>query len=251
MIYEHHIAHHGIKIHYTTTINPSSKSFKDALPLIIVPGFTEDASDYSELMRRLLPKTSIAISLRGRGASDAPVIGYTLADHMSDIEAVVQDLGIGAFILFGFSRGASYALGYALKHSEQIAGLILGDYPARHTRLPESFVDYFTALPPWRGKTALQRMPLHAITQIQKESVEVSFLDDLSQTKWPLLIFKGEGRSAILTEEGVSDYLTARSNAQILRVTDTGHDIFTSAVIDIPAAISDFIATSSIRNDLL
>lgn len=51
MIYEHHIAHHGIKIHYTTTINPSSKSSKDALPLIIVPGFTEDASDYSELMR--------------------------------------------------------------------------------------------------------------------------------------------------------------------------------------------------------
>lgn len=250
MIYEHYIAHRGIKIHYTTTIDPSSKASKDALPLIIVPGFTEDASDYSELMLRLLPKPSIAISLRGRGLSDAPLSGYTLEDHMSDVEAVVEALGIDRFILFGFSRGASYALGYTLEHPKQIAGLILGDYPARHTRLPESFVDYFTALPPWRGKTALQRMPLHAISQIQKESVEVSFLNDLSQTKWPLLIFKGEGRSTILTDEGVSEYLASRPDAQVVRVTDTGHDIFTSAITDVPATIADFIATSSISMDL-
>lgn len=106
MIYEHHIAHHGIKIHYTTTINPSSKSSR-CTAANHRPWIHRGCLSYSELMRRLLPKTSIAISLRGRGvASDAPVIGYTLADHMSDIEAVVQDLGIGAFILFGFSRGA-------------------------------------------------------------------------------------------------------------------------------------------------
>ena len=55
-------------------------------------------------------------------------MGYTLEDHISDIDAVIKHLGLKEFILFGYSRGVSYTIGYAIQNASLLKGLIIGDF---------------------------------------------------------------------------------------------------------------------------
>jgi pimeloyl-ACP methyl ester carboxylesterase len=73
------------------------------------------------------PQRVLAIDLRGRGLSDKPENGYSIAHHCRDISAVVSELGISDFCLMGHSLGAYIALAYAARHPQQIKGLILLD----------------------------------------------------------------------------------------------------------------------------
>ncbi|WP_158553419.1 alpha/beta fold hydrolase [Peribacillus saganii] len=110
-----------IRIHYLDNTGTSEKD----TPLVIIPGLTEADDDYEEMIRELLPRRTVVITLRGRGQSEAPSEGHTLADHVSDVESVINNIVIDSFILFGYSRGVSYALGYAIRNRERIRGSLL------------------------------------------------------------------------------------------------------------------------------
>lgn len=183
----------------------------------------------------------IAISLRGRGKSDAPYSGYKLSNHISDIEKVVDALGLEEFILMGYSRGVSYMLGYALKHIERLKGVIIGDYPAIHTKLPEQWIDVFINLPPWRGKTALERMTRFALEAIQRESEEKYFYDDLYKLETPVLIVSGGKEGSILSTEMKEKYLKAIENVEITVFEDCDHNIFEPDINQLINAIKNFI----------
>ncbi len=196
-------------------------------PLIIIPGLTENTEDYRSFLEEMQDDRCIVLSLRARGKSSAPEKGYTLEDHIADIEAVVSDLSLNNYRLFGYSRGASYALGFALKYPENVKALIIGDYPAIHSRLPETWVDMFVKLPPWHGLSTLERMSLSSLNMLQKDSKEVIFYDALKSLEIPMMIFKGELKSSALSEEMLSRYVDAVPLVNIIRISDTGHDIFT------------------------
>ena len=84
----------GVKIEYLLWAGSS-----DQPPIVLVPGLLGSASSWTTpeiapLINSLHAdgaRSVIAISLRGRGASDCPEKGWTLADHHSDIEAVLSD----------------------------------------------------------------------------------------------------------------------------------------------------------------
>ena len=114
------VDNNGTNIHF---IDSNFDTNQD-LPFVIIPGLSESAEDYIPLLKILFPRRCIALTLRGRGNSDAPQKGYTLEDHISDIEAVIKHLELNAFILMGFSRGVSYTLGYTLTNSDSIKGLM-------------------------------------------------------------------------------------------------------------------------------
>jgi pimeloyl-ACP methyl ester carboxylesterase len=123
-------------------------------PLLIAPGMAEAAEDYIDAIEALAPRGVIAMSFRGHGRSDAPEHGYRIEDHVSDIEAVIADLGPSRLGLFAFSAGVPYALGYALKHTERLSCLVIGDYPAERGRLPPEWPERFLAAP-WRGRVSM------------------------------------------------------------------------------------------------
>lgn len=75
-----------------------------------MPGLSEPAGEYTELMGRLLPRRCVAISPRGRGRSDAPASGYTLDDHAGDVLAVARQATLPRCVLVAFSRGVPYAI---------------------------------------------------------------------------------------------------------------------------------------------
>ena len=221
-ISEGKVCNDKIEIHYLESDIDTNK----LPPLLIIPGLSESAEDYIDVIKGIDDRKCIAISLRGRGKSDSPKSGYTLSDHISDIDKVVNTLELEEFVLMGYSRGVSYMLRYALKHIERVKGVIIGDYPAIHTKLPEQWVDMFVKFPPWRGKTALERMNRFALEAIQKESEEEDFYDDLYKFEIPVLIVCGGKKGSILSTEMKEEYLKSIEKAEIVVFEDCDHNIF-------------------------
>lgn len=98
-----------------------------SLPLVIAPGMSETAEDYDDVVAALAPRGAVAISFRGRGNSEAPASGYSIDDHVADLEAVVARCGLSRFALFGFSAGVPYSVAFTLKHPRLVHCLVIGD----------------------------------------------------------------------------------------------------------------------------
>jgi pimeloyl-ACP methyl ester carboxylesterase/DNA-binding CsgD family transcriptional regulator len=62
---------------------------------------------------------------RGEGLSDRQVIGRSLEASVSDLEAVVDRLGLDRFVLFGPWYGGPPAIAYAGRHPQRVSHLIL------------------------------------------------------------------------------------------------------------------------------
>ncbi|MHA7819871.1 MAG: alpha/beta fold hydrolase [Erythrobacter sp.] len=77
---------------------------------------------------------------RGNGLSDWRVEDLSFEAFVSDLECVVEALGLDRFPLVGISQGASVSIEYAARHPEKVSGLVLiGGYPAgwRHHTDPD------------------------------------------------------------------------------------------------------------------
>lgn len=62
---------------------------------------------------------------RGCGLSDRAFAGLSLDVWVSDLEAVVDHLGLERFPLIGMSQGGAVAIGYARRHPERVSRLVL------------------------------------------------------------------------------------------------------------------------------
>ena len=135
-------------------------------PVLVVPGMGEYADEYAWMLDRLGDRRVVVADLRGRGGSDAPHAGYAWEDHIGDLRAVIESLQLDRPILVAFSRGSSYALGYALWFTDNVRGLVVGDYSARHVGLPAEFAATPTptspsCFPSWSGSGQPDLRPPH------------------------------------------------------------------------------------------
>jgi pimeloyl-ACP methyl ester carboxylesterase len=201
---------------------------------LIVPGTFGFAEDYADEMAALAPRRCIAVSLRGRGRSDIPRHGYRFEDHVADIAAAVDQLGLRSFVLMGYSMGGAYALGYALQAADRFQGLIIGDYQARYRALSPKWID--------RALTSLPgRATREVATALQRESSEVSMWDRLGAIQCPVMVVRGGQRGSLVTSEVASMYLQHLPRVDIVTLVDSGHEIWRPdfrAYIDL---IGDFL----------
>jgi pimeloyl-ACP methyl ester carboxylesterase len=231
---EKFINNSGVAIHFLDNEKESSK-----LPFVIVPGLSESADDYIDIMGKFSDRRCIAITLRGRGKSDAPETGYTIEDHISDIESVVNFLELEKCIMLGFSRGVSYSLGFTLRNLHKVEGLILGDYGAYQSYLPPEWVDVFSSQPPWRGKPLSERMKLHALIGLQRESKLVEFWDELHNIENPVLVIRG-AQNGLLSESDSKRYLELLPNSEVVTFQESGHNIFEPCIESFVIAAKEF-----------
>jgi pimeloyl-ACP methyl ester carboxylesterase len=188
---------------------------------LLIARMAQAAEDYVDAIQALAPRGVIAMSFRGRGRSDAPAHGYRIEDHVSDIEAVIADLGPSRLGLFAFSAGVPYALGYALKHTERLSCLVIGDYPAERGRLPPEWPERFLTAP-WSGQ---MRMSLKQLRAIQRETVPISYWDRLGELNLPVLVLHGDvERGALLSQTTVTRYRDALPNCGDVLLAGSGHD---------------------------
>jgi pimeloyl-ACP methyl ester carboxylesterase len=69
----------------------------------------------------------LAHDLRGRGDSDKPATGYSLAHHAADLRALLDHFRLSRAIVMGHSLGAHIAVRFATLHAERVSKLVLFD----------------------------------------------------------------------------------------------------------------------------
>jgi pimeloyl-ACP methyl ester carboxylesterase len=69
----------------------------------------------------------IGYDLRGRGDSDKPASGYSLAIHGQDLLGLLDHFGIERAILMGHSLGAHIAVRFAAHHPDRVDRVVLFD----------------------------------------------------------------------------------------------------------------------------
>lgn len=186
------------------------------MPIVFIPGALGSAEEYRTEFAALASRRCIALSLRGRGQSDAPKTGYSFPEHIADIEAVVNKSGLDAFCIMAYSVGVAFMIGYASRHPQRVAGLIVGDYPARYPAISPEWVE--RALTDSQG-----RVKPHAVHALQRESSEVLLWNDLNWITCPVLILRGGQSDALLTAEMCAKYQRHLSNVEVVVFSDSGH----------------------------
>jgi pimeloyl-ACP methyl ester carboxylesterase len=115
----------GLKLHYRDYAGDASRP-----PIICIPGLTRNARDFEGVAERLAGGWRlICVELRGRGES-APAKDsstYVPLTYLADVEALIAELALERFILFGTSLGGLITMLLAASGRERIAGALLND----------------------------------------------------------------------------------------------------------------------------
>lgn len=113
----------GLQLHHLDWGNASAPA------LVFVHGFRSNAHAFNGAARHLRDHYHvIATDVRGRGDSAwSPDAAYDFTDYVSDLEGVVDGLGLEKFTLVGTSMGGRIAMYYAGKHPERLERLVIND----------------------------------------------------------------------------------------------------------------------------
>jgi len=115
----------GLRLHYRDY--PGSEHRP---PIICIPGLTRNARDFEGVAERLSPGWRvICVDLRGRGESGhaKDPMSYVPRTYVEDLEALIAELGLERFILFGTSLGGLVTMLLSMRHKGRIAAALIND----------------------------------------------------------------------------------------------------------------------------
>lgn len=96
--------------------------------VVCIHGLTANHTCWASVADVLSPgHRLIAYDLRGRGESDKPDKGYSLAIHDDDLEGLLDHFGLKKAVLVGHSLGAHIAVRFAATRPRRVAKLVLVD----------------------------------------------------------------------------------------------------------------------------
>ena len=116
----------GLRLHYRDY--PGSDSGRP--PIVCIPGLTRNARDFEGVAERLSPEWRvICVELRGRGESAyaKDPMTYVPLTYLQDLEALIGELKLPRFILFGTSLGGLLTMLLSMNHREKIAAALIND----------------------------------------------------------------------------------------------------------------------------
>jgi pimeloyl-ACP methyl ester carboxylesterase len=96
---------------------------------LLIHGFGDGGYIWNDFLPRLAPiGRAIAIDLRGHGDSDWDVHSrYGTASHLSDVDFVIDSLGLTNIVLIGHSLGGEIAIRLAAQRPKSVRGIIIVD----------------------------------------------------------------------------------------------------------------------------
>jgi len=115
----------GLKLHYRDYAGAA-----DRPPIVCIPGLTRNARDFEGVAERLAGKWRlICVDLRGRGESAhaKDPMTYLPPVYLQDMEALIAQLKLERFVLFGTSLGGLLIMLLAATNPNRIAGALLND----------------------------------------------------------------------------------------------------------------------------
>ena len=187
----------------------------------------------------------VAPDLRGHGQSDAPYTDYTMAEMVSDLQAIVEDLELPEkFTMVAHSFGGSIAVEYANAHADRLEKLILiataGEYPlpkiaSLATRIPTRLIRPF-----WKYRTrfdaefhVMKRMAANNMLQWQGWSL-------MRNISVPTLVITGE-RDNYFPRAVFDDVGKMIPNAEIYDVGTAKHKVQLERHRAVTRAIERFV----------
>lgn len=115
----------GIRLHYRDYEGDPARP-----PILCIPGLTRNVRDFADLAADLSPDWRlICVSLRGRGESGyaRDPMSYVPLVYLQDLEALIDELGLDRFIVFGTSLGGLLTMLLSATGAGRIAGALLND----------------------------------------------------------------------------------------------------------------------------
>jgi pimeloyl-ACP methyl ester carboxylesterase len=96
--------------------------------ILCVHGISANCRCWDTMAEALAPRYQIiAMDLRGRGLSEKPPAGYSIAHHCQDIRVLLENLGVERAVIMGHSLGALIAIAFGAQYPEKVESLILVD----------------------------------------------------------------------------------------------------------------------------
>ena len=146
----------GLRLHYRDYPGPGSGRKAGRPPIICIPGLTRNARDFEGVAERLSPEWRvICVDLRGRGESAhaKDPMTYVPRTYAADMDALIGELQLDRFILFGTSLGGLVTMLLSRQHNERIAAALINDIgpvidPAGIERI-KSYVGRSQSWPTW------------------------------------------------------------------------------------------------------
>jgi pimeloyl-ACP methyl ester carboxylesterase len=240
---ERFVTNDGLKIRYLDNQPEEPSGQPDeplGLPVVFVPGVTDFADEYEAVLDVFAPRRLLVIEMRGRGGSDSPADGYTVAEQASDVEAVIGANGLSRFHLMTFSRGTTPSLEVALRKPPRAVTISIGDYLPMEIGLGEDWVD-FQWSSRWRGREMPDRVERHVIEGIQSGSVHRDLSEEVAALGIPVLVARG-GDGGVVNDEIAARYLASIPGVEMVVIPGAGHDLFRPDRVAYPRAVIDFIS---------
>ena len=219
-----------VKIHYLTSLDYD----KALTPLVYVPGALNYAEQSVELMNHFNKRRCITMSLRGRGKSDAPINGYSLNEHVQDINAVILHSQVRNYCLMAYSMGVPYAIKFA-STNPNLKGLIICDYPAKYPLIPETWAEGVIS------NGLIDKEKKYVVEGIQNESSQIDLQNELSLINVPVLIIKGGAEGSLLKDVEVKKYKDKLSNVTITNISNSGHNLFEPDIREFLKIVQQFL----------
>ncbi len=94
--------------------------------LVSIHGLTANHTCWYPMADALTPECRlIAYDLRGRGDSEKPPTGYSIAEHTRDLLGLLDHFGLRRVIILGHSLGAHIGVFFASHHPARVEKLVL------------------------------------------------------------------------------------------------------------------------------
>lgn len=115
----------GLRLHYRDYPGGDARP-----PIICIPGLTRNARDFEGVAERLSPDWRvICVELRGRGESAyaKDPMSYVPLIYLQDLEALLRELKLDRFVLFGTSLGGLMTMLLSMSNKGRLAGALIND----------------------------------------------------------------------------------------------------------------------------
>ncbi len=237
------------------------------IPLVCLHGVTNHAWFWHDVAARLADgRRVIALDLRGHGDSQwSGKQQYATTDHVEDVSAVLDALGLTTVDMAGLSWGGLVALGLAARRPEATRALVMVDVPASFDQdetdvppQPRAFANHREvvdreglAYP--RAPTRLARLIACHGTRPSTDGELVRKHDPYFRSRWPFrsddaweelrrvrvpLQVVRAAASDVLTRDVAERMAVAASTARLSEIADCGHLV----PVERPASLADAMA---------
>ena len=178
------------------TVHLRDEGPKDAPAIILLHGSNADLHTWQPWVDALKARYRvIRFDQVGHGLTGPdPNNDYSVANFVTDINELVDKLGVQSFVLGGNSMGGGHAVAYALAHPDRVKGLILVDAAgAPIAKKSKGNIGFTLARTPVINRIMNYVTPRSMIEQSLRETVsnEAIVTDAMIDRYWELLRYPG------------------------------------------------------------